>query len=137
MKAAREHRVPLCDRMLEILKSMHDLRDGDGGYIFAGQKKGRPLSPMAMSMLMRRMDVGHYTVHGFRSAFRDWVSERTSFASDLAEAALAHTLRNHVEAAYRRGDALERRRELMSAWEAFCDPKGDGNVVQLPSRANA
>ena len=83
---------------------------------------------MAFEMVMRRMELGHFTVHGMRSAFRDWAGEETNFAREVAEAALAHVVGDAAEQAYRRGDALEKRRKLMSAWAAFCStpPRADG-----------
>jgi integrase len=86
---------------------------------------------MAMEMVLRRMKVENVTVHGFRSSFRDWAGECTSFPREIAEAALAHVVGDAVERAYRRGDALERRRELMEAWGRFCEPGGFENVVRL------
>jgi integrase len=115
MKAGREHRVPLSERAIDILRQMEDLRSGTSDYVFQG-RRGRPLSGMAMQMLLRRMNLNDVTVHGFRSSFRDWVSEETDFPRELAEAALAHVVGDATERAYRRGDALERRRELMEAW---------------------
>lgn len=122
MKAGLEHRVPLSKPALAVLDVAAVRRDGDesGGYVFPGQKKGRPLSNMSMDMLLRRLKQDAYTVHGFRSSFRDWVGETTEFSSDLAEAALAHVVGNQTERAYRRGDALDRRRKLMDAWATFC-----------------
>ncbi len=116
MKAGREHRIPLSPAALAILDYLKEVRDGD--FAFPGRRRGRPLSPMALVMVLRRMKVDA-TVHGFRSAFRDWVGERTSFPRELAEAALAHLVGDAVERAYRRGDALEKRRELMEAWARF------------------
>ena len=118
MKAGREHRVPLTDAALAILKPLNEAKQSD--YIFPGYKSGRPLSIMAMTMLMRRMKLGHLTVHGFRSAFRDWAGDATAFPRELAEAALAHVVGDMTERAYRRSDALEKRRELMNAWDNFC-----------------
>ncbi|MES2844235.1 MAG: integrase arm-type DNA-binding domain-containing protein [Pseudomonadota bacterium] len=118
MKAGREHRVPLTPRMLAILAEMQAIRISD--YVFPGQKPERPLSVMAYTMLMRRMKLAAFTVHGFRSAFRDWAGDATAFPREIAEAALAHSVGDATERAYRRSDALERRRELMSAWEALC-----------------
>ncbi|HEV2557222.1 MAG TPA: site-specific integrase [Microvirga sp.] len=116
MKAGREHRVPLSRRAVEILRDMERVRLSE--YVFPGMKRGRPLSVMALEMVLRRMkqDV---TVHGFRSAFRDWAGERTHFPREVAEAALAHLVGDAVERAYRRGDALGKRRELMDLWDAF------------------
>jgi integrase len=116
MKAKREHQVPLCNRALEMLKQAHEVGK-DSIYIF--NNYGRPLSSMAMLMAVRRYRRG-LTVHGFRSTFRDWVSEETNHTSEVAEMALAHAITNKVEAAYRRGILLERRRDLMIDWERFC-----------------
>ena len=122
MKAAREHRVPLSDAALAVLRSMAELRmsDDPAAYVFPGARKGKPLSIMAMAMVLRRMKRGDLTVHGFRSTFRDWAAEATGYAREVAEAALAHTLANKVEAAYRRGDLFEKRRRLMNEWATFC-----------------
>jgi integrase len=118
MKAGREHRVPLSRRALRIVKAMHDHRAGD--FVFAGEKPGKPLSVMALEMVLRRMQVERATVHGFRSAFRDWAAECTNFANEVCEAALAHVIENKAEAAYRRGDLFDKRRKLMEAWSAYC-----------------
>jgi integrase len=120
MKATREHRIPLSNRVLEILKVLHELQMGD--FVFPGRRPGKPLSNMAMEMMLRRMKVD-VTVHGFRSAFRDWAGNETEFPRELAEAALAHVIGDKAEQAYRRGDALEKRRSLMDAWAKFCDNK--------------
>ena len=103
MKAGRPHRVPLSPRAVEILQTIRPL--GAGTLVFAGQKSGRPLSAIAIHMLLRRMKVD-VTVHGFRSSFRDWAGECTSFPREDAEAALAHVVGDATERAYRRGDAL-------------------------------
>lgn len=128
MKAGREHRVPLSNRAAEILQKLAEARAGE--FVFPGQKPSSPLSGMAMEMLLRRMEID-VTVHGFRSSFRDWCGEVTSFPREIAEAALAHVVGNKVEAAYRRGDALEKRRVLMEAWAGFCEPDAAGNIVQM------
>jgi integrase len=120
MKAAREHRVPLSARAVEILRAMSEAKTGP--YVFPGRGQ-RPLSNMAMVAVLKRMKRGYVTVHGFRSAFRDWAAETTHFPRDVCEAALAHTVRDKVEAAYRRGDLFEKRRELMAAWAAYCEPE--------------
>ena len=130
MKAGREHRVPLTDAAMAVLVPLHDNR-GESALIFPGQKKGRPLSIMAMAMLMRRMKLDAFTVHGFRSAFRDWAGDRTTFPREVAEAALAHTVGDETERAYRRSDALDRRRKLMVAWEQYLSQPSRGNVVTL------
>ncbi len=104
MKANKGHRIPLSPGALEILKEMHSLRlDDAASYVFPGQRANRPLSQLSMLMLLRRMKRGDLTVHGFRSTFRDWVEEETATPHAVAEAALAHTIGNKVEAAYRRG----------------------------------
>jgi integrase len=118
MKAARRHRVPLSDRSLEILAVARRLQVSE--YVFPGRNSEKPLSNMSLEMLMRRMQVDDATVHGFRSSFRDWVGEATDFPREVAEAALAHTIGDSTERAYRRGDALQKRRELMDAWACFC-----------------
>ena len=110
MKGGRAHRVPLSRRALVILKKLHTARTGE--YIFPGQRPGKPLSGMAMEMILRRMKADGATVHGFRSSFRDWCGEVSTFPREVAEAALAHVAGDQTERAYRRGDALEKRREL-------------------------
>ncbi|MEI6572565.1 MAG: integrase arm-type DNA-binding domain-containing protein [Alphaproteobacteria bacterium] len=119
MKARKEHRVPLTRRALQIIEIAKSL-DPDSNFLFSRNRK--PLSNMAMSKVLRQMQV-EVTVHGFRSTFRDWVSEKTNHSPELAEMALAHTIMNKVEAAYRRGDLLERRRQLMDDWASYCDSK--------------
>jgi integrase len=122
MKADREHRVPLSPRAVAILKEMLAARPGDddNAFIFPGPKPGEPLSNMALLMLLRRMGCGSLTVHGFRATFKTWVSERTSFQNEIAEAALAHVIGDKVEQAYRRTDLFEKRRQLMQRWATFC-----------------
>jgi integrase len=115
MKANREHRVPLSAAAIELLESLPRLARCD--LVFPAAS-GRPLSDMTLSAVCRRMDVAAVP-HGFRSTFRDWCGEHTSFPREIAEAALAHTIGDEVEAAYRRGDALEKRRRLMDSWAAF------------------
>lgn len=121
MKATRQHRVPLSPPALELANAMWSARTGD--FVFPGQKPQRPLSNMAMEMQLRRMKLDHFTVHGFRSSFRDWAGETTQFPREIAEAALAHVVGDETERAYRRGDALARRRELMNAWGEFLTPE--------------
>lgn len=143
MKAGKEHRVPLSDAALAVLEEAAKLRHGDRptDYVFPGGKGGKSqkgLSNLAMLMLLRRMECGNLTVHGFRSTFRDWAAEATGYPRELAEAALAHALDSKVEAAYQRGDLLEKRRRLMGDWDAFCGhiPTADANNV-TPIRAVA
>lgn len=133
MKGNREHRVPLSDAALEILKAMALAADSKpGAYVFPGKPK-RPISDAAVMRLIRRMGYPTITVHGFRSSFRDWAGDATSFPRDLAEQALAHAVGNEVEAAYRRSDALERRRQMMASWARFCD--GGAEVLELAKSA--
>jgi len=126
MKAAREHRVPLSERAIAIVKQIEAARAGD--YVFPGQRVKRPLSAMAMEMVLRRMGIEDSTVHGFRSSFRDWAGNETHFPRELAEHALAHVIGDKAEQAYRRSDALARRRELMDAWARYCESGADDNV---------
>ena len=116
MKGGREHRVALSRRALAILEKLNTARTGK--YVFTGQRPGTPLSGMAMEMILRRMKIDSVTVHGFRSSFRDWCGEVSTFPREVAEAALAHVAGDQTERAYRRGDALEKRRALMEAWAA-------------------
>lgn len=116
MKAGRIHRVPLSNAAMSILSQMKGL---DPVYVFPGMKAGFPISNMTFLMLLRRMKRGDLTAHGFRSTFRDWAAERTDYQNEVAEAALAHTVRNQAEAAYRRGDLFEKRRALMEDWAKF------------------
>jgi integrase len=132
MKAGREHRVPLSGRAFEIIEEMAKL--GTKGFVFPGPKPSSPLSSMAMAMLLRRMKAG-VTVHGFRSTFRDWASEVTSFPPEVCEIALAHAIANKAEAAYRRGDLFEKRRKLMEAWASFCGTYQAAKVVPIRQSA--
>ena len=134
MKAGRPHRVPLSTAAMQVLEPLAELRDGE--LVFPGQRQGRPLSVMAMEMILRRMEVA-VTVHGFRSSFRDWAGEETDFAREIAEAALAHVVGDATERAYRRGDALERRRKLMDAWAAFCGPSVASDTAAEPASEDA
>jgi integrase len=133
MKMNKEHRVPLGNRSLEILMLARTV-DPESPYLFSKNKK--PLNNVAMANLLRRIN-NDVTVHGFRSAFRDWVAEETDHSPEVAEKALAHTVANQVEAAYRRGDLLERRRRLAIDWEAYCLTGHWGNVINLPNQIAA
>jgi integrase len=130
MKARREHRVPLSKRALVILEKLH--QNGRDGLIFPSQGRCSPLSDSSLSAVLDRLGVDA-TVHGFRSSFKDWARECTTFANELSEAALAHVIRDKVQAAYARGDLLERRRELMEAWASYLD--GHAETVRLLRRA--
>lgn len=127
MKEGRIHRVPLCDRCIEIFDIMSEFTSE---WLFPGQSMRRPLSEASMLRCLKRFHLD-FTVHGFRSTFRDWVSEATSYPDWLAEAALSHVSGDKVERAYKRGDALERRRELMAAWEKYCLSAISTNVASL------
>jgi integrase len=133
MKAGKEHRVPLSDRLVEILEA---LRCGDE-YLFPREGGGKPLHPSSMWEVIRRMRDGA-TVHGFRSSFRDWVAEQTAYPSEMAELALAHAVGNKVEQAYRRSDMMEKRRRLMSDWAEYCSqPPAERSKVVVPIREAA
>ena len=122
MKARREHRVPLTDRCLAIIRCVADPSNTEGWLFPSQAKKSHSLSNGAFLMLMKSIGGGRFasfTPHGFRSTFRDWAAEKTNYPSEVVEMALAHTIRNQVEAAYRRGDLFEKRRELMTDWERF------------------
>ncbi|MFL9872887.1 tyrosine-type recombinase/integrase [Paraburkholderia megapolitana] len=134
-KAKREHRVPLSQPTVALLKSLPTF--GGSGYVFEGVKEGRPLSNMAMLALLKRMEYGQLTTHGFRSTFRDWVAECTAFPNEVAEMALAHVIRDKTESAYRRGDLFDKRRDLMQAWADYIDQQSGANVVPLHAEAVA
>lgn len=119
MKAEREHVVPLADRAIDILKSQK--QRATSNLIFEGEKEGRPISDTAMVKVFRAAGAGDATLHGLRSSFRDWAGDETDYPRDVAEAALAHTLKDKTEAAYRRGSALEKRRKMMDDWSIFLE----------------
>jgi integrase len=130
MKAGREHRVPLSDAALAILAKMAATRQND--HVFPGGRASRPISNPAMLMLLRRMGRDDLTIHGFRSSFRDWAAERTGFPAEVADMALAHVVGDKVEAAYRRGDLFQKRRQLMDAWARHCAAvRASGTVVSI------
>jgi integrase len=137
MKAKVEHRVPLSEQALAVLRGA--AADKVNDVIFSGQMRGRALSNMALLMMLRRMGRDSITAHGFRSTFRDWVAEQTNVAGEVAEAALAHVVANKTEAAYRRSDLFEKRRALMQQWGSFCDREtydSTGTVVPLRTGAH-
>ena len=121
MKTGQPHRVPLAPRVVEILRAMEAARNSHNLYVFPGLVKDKSLSNMAMAAVLKRMNRTDITVHGFRSTFRDWASEQTSFPHEVCEMALAHVIGSKVEAAYRRGDLFDKRSLLMDAWQAFAD----------------
>jgi integrase len=133
MKGGREHRVPLAPRALEILRAMHEVRFGE--YVFPGQSGQKPLSGTALDTVLHRvMKVEGATVHGFRSGFRDWAAESTSFPSDVCEAALAHAIGNKTEAAYKRTDLFVKRSGLMAMWSLYCSTPTAGKIVPFTGR---
>ena len=133
MKAGVEHRAPLSNCALKLLHSTNTVENTD--FIFAGRQPGKPLSNMAMLNLLGRLGHDDLTVHGFRSTFRDWAAERTNFPNEVVEMALAHVIDDKTEAAYRRGELLDKRRKLMDAWARFCESapvwNDDTNVVPM------
>ena len=134
MKSGVLHRVPLSPAAVAVLRSMEDARISD--FIFPGQRDGRPLWTDALRRLLERMGHGGLTSHGFRSTFRDWAAEGTAFPGEVAEAALAHTVGNKVEAAYRRGDLFDKRRKLMEGWATYCAEGPQGDIIQFRRTSN-
>ena len=118
MKADQEHRVPLSDAAISVLKTVREIRQSD--YVFAGFKPGRPIGGDALRELIKKLAGADVTVHGLRTTFRDWAAEQTNVQREVAEVALAHAIPDAVEAAYRRGDLFDKRRKLMGAWAAYC-----------------
>ena len=136
-KSGRQHRVPLSPAALAVIQAMQEERatESDDAFVFLGGKRGRPLSDMAIRGLLRRMGRSDFTVHGFRSTFRDWSAERTNYPREVAEMALAHVISDAVEAAYRRGDLFQKRRRLMNEWARFCHSGAKaGEVVAIRGR---
>jgi integrase len=135
MKAGKEHRVPLAPEAIELLRGLPREGDGADGLVFLGLQPGSGLSSMALAAVLRRMGHGHVTVHGFRSSFRDWAAECTNYPNHVVEMALAHAVGNAVEAAYRRGDLLVKRRHLAEAWAKYCtSPPASGATVMSIGR---
>jgi integrase len=132
MKSGKEHRVPISSPTIILLKALPRFIDNE--LVFPAPRGGK-LSDMALTAVMRRMKVDAVP-HGFRSTFRDWAGEQTNYPRDLAEQALAHVLENKVEAAYRRGDALEKRRTMMEDWAKFCSPATPAKAEARPSMAS-
>lgn len=118
MKAGKEHRVPLAAPAVALLKEL--IRSEDKELVFPGAKPGKTISDMTLGAVLKRMDCPDITTHGFRSTFRDWCSEKTTYSNEVVEMALAHAIKNATEAAYRRGDMLEKRRALMNDWATYC-----------------
>ena len=135
MKAGKEHRIPLSSRAVELLKDLY--REDGNDFVFIGSQAGSGLSNMAMTTVLRRMGRGGITVHGFRSTFRDWAAERTNFPNHVVEQALAHTISDKVEAAYRRGDLFAKRAQLMAAWAKYCEAPESTHAAVVPMREGA
>jgi integrase len=135
MKADREHRVPLSAEALKIIKEMEPFKRHTDHFIFPGQAHAKPISEASLLKIVKQQDKT-LTVHGFRSTFRDWCAEQTSFPREVAEAALAHSIRDKTEAAYQRGDLFEKRRRLMDQWMQYC-LKGKGKAKVVPIRKKA
>ena len=130
MKAGVEHRVPLSDQAMKVATKMADQKMSD--YVFPNRSNGKPMSNAGMSSVLKRLDRTDITVHGFRSTFRDYVAEKTNTPGRIAEAALAHKLKDASEAAYQRGDLIEKRKILMQSWANYCYPTGE-KVIPLPT----
>src|SRR6516225_2065959 len=127
MKGGREHRVPLSDAAMAMLEAMPRMND----FVFPGMRAGQPVGPQTIQGLVKELG-GDITVHGFRSSFRDWAAEQTSYPNHVVEMALAHAISNAVEAAYRRGDLFDKRARLMQQWADYCaNPQAGGKVVAL------
>jgi integrase len=137
MKAGAEHRVPLSTSAMAVINVMREA--SSEGYVFPGERPGRPISNSIMLSLLVRMGYSEITVHGFRSTFKDWASEQTTFQNEVSEMALAHKIENKVEAAYRRSELLDKRRKLMEAWAAYCgrDFAKSADVVSLAEARRA
>jgi integrase len=134
MKSGKEHRAPLSPAALAVLERMRGL-GLTGDFIFPNIGRGRPLSNMSLLKTLERMGRPDLTTHGFRSTFRDWAAERTNFQNEVIEMALAHAIGDKVEAAYRRGDLMEKRRRLMDAWAQFCAKITADTAVVVSMRA--
>ena len=128
MKSGREHRVPLSKPVLAVLEELRLHQPESADFVFPGNGKARHLSNMALTVLLRRMERSDITVHGFRSSFRDWASEETGYSREVAEMALAHTLKDKTEAAYRRDDLFVKRAAMMADWATFCAKLPDGGA---------
>jgi integrase len=129
MKAGKEHRVPLSDAALAIIEHQSTIGSASA-HVFPGSRSGSPMDRIAFFRLLQRMG-REVTAHGFRSSFMDWAMEQTNFPAEMRDMALAHTVADKVEAAYRRGDMFDRRREMMAAWAGFCNGLAGGKVVRL------
>lgn len=133
MKAGREHRVPLSTAAVKLLKALPRLNESE--LVFPSSKPNKALSDMTLTAALKRLDRSDLTAHGFRSTFRDWTAEATNYPREVAEMALAHTIEDAVEAAYRRGDLFEKRKAMMEDWARFCTHGAEVKVVKLAKKA--
>jgi integrase len=134
MKTKKAHRVPLSAPAIALLEHMR--AEKAGAYVFPGRGLSKPLDASTCRLMLKHMGMGHVTVHGFRSTFRDWAAEETHYPNHVAEMALAHEIGSAVEAAYRRGDLIEKRKLLMADWGNYATaPRADDNVVPMRSKA--
>ena len=131
MKAKKEHRIPLCARALNILQQAKTL--GETGLVFEGTKRGKALSDATLSKLVKELGY-NVDIHGFRTSFRTWTQEKTNFPREVAESALAHSIKDKAEAAYARSDLFAKRRMMMDSWASFLDMQGNPKVVKLHDR---
>jgi integrase len=129
MKARKEHRVPLSPQAVKLLKGLPS--HNNGGLLFPSSKPSLPLSNMTLAAVLKRMERSDLTAHGFRSTFRDWAAEVTHYPSEMAEMALAHTVSDKVEAAYRRGDMFDKRRHMMNEWATYCEKGAPNKLLKL------
>jgi integrase len=137
IKAGKEHRVPISSTARAVLNAMRPAASGADAFVFPGGRRGRALSNMALSAVLKRMGRADLTVHGFRSSIRDWAAEQTNYPREVAEMALAHAVGDKVEAAYRRGDLFQKRRCMMDEWARFCGTARKGGKVVPIRRRNA
>ena len=137
MKMDREHQVPICDRAIALLREMDTLRTDDQPHVFPGGKAGKGMSDGALLALLKRMQRSDITPHGFRSTFRDWASEETTYSHEVQEMALAHIIKNKAEAAYRRGHLFEKRRAMMADWQRYCETVKARKVTSIKAKAAA
>ena len=135
MKAGKEHRVPLCPRAIAILEAIVPDRVEGSAFVFPGSQPQKSQSNMVFLMLLRRMNFGHLTAHGFRATFKTWATERTNFPREVVEAALAHVAGDKIEAAYQRGDIFNKRLRLMTAWSDYCGTKPTTGLTVVSMRA--
>jgi integrase len=132
MKAGKDHVVPLTTRALEVIKAAREIQTSTSDYLFVSDRNGKHLSSNALlALIKRRLRRPDITTHGFRATFKTWATEQTNFANGVSELALAHTVGNKVEQAYRRGDMFEKRRKLSEAWAAYCSRTDTGKVLPL------